>query len=133
MSRHERYGTRDLTFSQWHRTLSDNATCIDLDLLEYCRRCRQPLAMLELARDVGQAFKPTTVLEQLAKKAMVPAFLIIYKLEAGSIGQCRMRRIYPEPTPLKMVNIDAVGRWIESLHAKCPCLAYSCRSESDQK
>ena len=125
MSRQERYGTRDLTFSQWHRTLSDDATCIDLDLLEYCRRCRQPLAFLELARDVGQAFKPTTVLERLAKKAEVPAFLIMYELlsqtNTTTIGDCRVRRVYPDPTGFKILTITEVGRWIESIHERHKC------------
>jgi len=100
MSREERFGTRDLTYSSWHRRVEpadrNTLTYIDLDAVEYCHRCREPLALLELARDVGQAFKPTTVLRALAERAQVPAYLVFYKPDAdGNIIGFRMRQVYP--------------------------------------
>ena len=124
MSRYERYGTRDLTFSQWHRTLSYRCTAIDLDFLEYCQQCRAPLALIELARDVGQANKPTVVLARLAEKSDVPAYLILYALDPNAphgIGDCRIRRVHPDGTPLAQVSIDAVGRFIERIHDSHAC------------
>lgn len=79
MSRHERYGTRDLTYSRWHRyALHDDITMIDLDAVEYCHRCRMPLLLIETARDIGQAGKPTTVLKALAASANVAAICVLY-------------------------------------------------------
>jgi hypothetical protein len=79
MSRYERYNTRDLTFSRWHRyALADNVTAIDVDLLEYCQRCRAPLCGIEAARDVGQRDKPTTVLAALAAAAGIPGLCVLY-------------------------------------------------------
>lgn len=59
MSMAERHGTRDLTYSAWHRRLSwpGSATpgiydMIDLDSIEYCHFCRLPLMFVEEARRV---------------------------------------------------------------------------------
>jgi len=67
----ERFGTRDLTYSGWHRTDSTKRyigrekayelSYIDIDAVEYCRICCQPLLLIELARDVGQKHKNHTV------------------------------------------------------------------------
>ncbi len=124
MSRHERYGTRDLTFSRWHRTLSNDATCIDLDFCEYCNHCKKPLALIETARDVGQAFKPTTILRELAKQADIPAWLILYTIREDSphgIGSCKIKSVWPNSSDLIVCTLDAIGRRIEKLHADCPC------------
>ncbi|MBU0599041.1 hypothetical protein KKF61_08730 [Patescibacteria group bacterium] len=96
MSRKERYGTRDLTYSAWHRLLDDSLTYIDIDDVEYCQRCRQSLALIETAQDVGQPFKATIVTRRLAQRAQVPAFLVFYrKADMGLIDQFRIRQIYP--------------------------------------
>jgi hypothetical protein len=127
MSRQERYGTRDLTFSGWHRTLPDYCTTIDIDFLEYCKICRAPLGLIEIARDVGQAYKPTTVMEQLAKKAGVQAYLILYKLEENGIGTCRMAQIYPNKTRLFTMTPEEVADTIRGIHSVC---TQCCHDES---
>ena len=79
MSRYERYETRDLTFSRWHRyALNDRVTAIDLDMVEYCRRCRMPLALIETARDVGQGRKTTAVMNEVARLLNVVAWCVLY-------------------------------------------------------
>ena len=126
MSRYERYGTRDLTFSQWHRSLPNHCTAIDVDFLEYCQRCRAPLALIELARDVGQAFKPTTVLERLAERAGIRGYVVLYKLDPAAphgIGDCRVGRIYPQKSALTSVTLDAVGAHIQRIHDDHQCAA----------
>ena len=121
MSRWERYGTRDMTFSGWHRTLPNYCTAIDLDFLEYCQKCRTPLALIELAQDVSQAHKPTRVMEELAKKADVPAYLILYKQDGEKqIGRCRVARIWPNRTDLKDLSANQVGTLIRKIHV-CNC------------
>lgn len=125
MSRDERYGTRDLTFSKWHRyALPDRATCIDLDFLEYCQRCRAPLALIETARDVGQPFKPTIVMKRLAATATVPAYLILYKLDPNAewgISHMRVAQVYPGQSELRKVSPEELGALITSVHDQHQC------------
>lgn len=50
MARQEVTGTRDLSFSRWHRTLPDDCTWIDIDSCHYCRYCSSLLALFELVQ-----------------------------------------------------------------------------------
>lgn len=91
--RQEKYGTRDLTYSKWHRTLDDELTYIDLDCIEYCADCKHPLVLIELARDVGQSYKATTVMRNLASKAGLPAYLVFYRVSNGDLGPIDLFRV----------------------------------------
>lgn len=132
MSRDERYGTRDLTFSAWHRYgLPGRATAIDLDLVEYCQRCRMPLCLIESARDVGQPSKPTIVMRQLAQVANVVAICLLWTPD-GNTCQCksdrrvpgcrhgisgfRMRRIHPVDEEFEEWKPGDVAAWLTRLH-----------------
>jgi pyruvate-formate lyase-activating enzyme len=95
MTRTERFGTRDLTYSRWHRTLADDLPYIDLDAIEYCQGCREALLLIELALDVGQSVKATTVLRKLATRAEVPALLAFYSVENGVVTGFRVRGVAP--------------------------------------
>jgi hypothetical protein len=126
MSREERFGTRDLTYSSWHRRAEPSnrnvLTYIDLDAIEYCHRCREPLALLELARDVGQTFKPTTVLKALAERADVPAYLVFYKPdESGNIIGFRMRQVYPRAGEFISLTPDEYAGFLVHLRSLHVC------------
>ena len=126
MARTERLGVRDLTYSRWHRLTEPSGqntlTYIDLDAVEYCCRCREPLALLETARDVGQAFKPTTVLCALAERARVPAYLVFYKADKdGNIIGFRMRQVYPREGEWRMLTPDAYAAFLVSLRDEHVC------------
>lgn len=105
MSLKERFGQRDLTYSKWHRPksisrfLDDryayNLDFIDLDAIEYCYFCKEPLALGELARDVGQSHKPTTVCCKLANRASLPAYLTFYTSRNGDIVEFRVQQVAP--------------------------------------
>jgi hypothetical protein len=85
----ERLGHRDLTYSQWHRAnrvsryLSQEdawlISYVDVDGVEYCRRCNEPVALVETMRGYA-GFKPATVARKLADKAGLPAFRVYYKV-----------------------------------------------------
>lgn len=95
----ERWGRRDLIYSKWHRPssgwLGHGITYIDLDACEYCRFCWEPLALLEIARDIGQSEKPTIVTCKLAEKAGLPAYLVFYRIaSSGDIDRFRIRLVY---------------------------------------
>lgn len=81
MSREEKYGDRDLTYSLWHRKLPEDwLTQIDLDYIvwvEYRDETREPLALIEEARDIGQN-KTTTVTAGLGQRANLPAYRLLW-------------------------------------------------------
>lgn len=121
MSRQERYGDRDLTFSAWHRTLSNDCTAIDVDFLEYCRYCRTPLALIEIARDVGQETKPTSVLAKLGERADVPVYCVLYTASDGRVVAARMRRVQPSPTKFRSMSEQDLRATITRFHDRCSC------------
>lgn len=113
----EKYNTRDRSYSAWHRRLStrrfigiENAqllAMIDLDAslyVEYDDGTKEPLALIETARDVGQEHKTATVTLNLARRANLPCFVVLYTLsdnpnpadrEWKDIGSFRVRRLHP--------------------------------------
>ena len=89
----EAYGTRDRSYSAWHRRRSTSRyigiesaqtlAMIDLDAslyVEYDDGKKDPLALIETAIDVGQPYKTATVTKKLAQRAKLPAFVLLYKL-----------------------------------------------------
>ena len=119
MAQEEKYGTRDRTYSAWHRRLSTQRfvgiekaqllAMIDLDAalyVEYDDGTKEPLALIETAQDVGQAYKPATVTLRLAKRADLPCFIVLYTLSKNfnpvdknwhDISNFRIRRLWPVP------------------------------------
>ena len=115
----ERYGTRDRTYSVWHRRFStrrfigieaaQRLSMIDLDAalyVEYDDQSREPLALIETARDVGQAWKSACVTKRLAQRAGVAAYVLLYRCSAApnpadtscpDISQFRIKRLWPKP------------------------------------
>lgn len=98
MSERERTGERPLHYSRWHRTDSlrhelavtlgaANAhraayecSMIDLDSIEYCRRCRQWLALVETQRSAGPP-KPAPVTLDGARRLGIPAYSLSYRID----------------------------------------------------
>lgn len=119
MSQEERTGRRAGEYSAWHRRASlarfvgaERAQLVamcDIDAalwLEHDDLTKEPLALIETARDVGQPFKSGTVLVKLAKRARLPAYVCMYKLgdrrspaDPGcqDVVGFRVRRVYPRP------------------------------------
>lgn len=114
----ERYIDRRRDYSAWHRRAStsryvgiENAqllSMVDLDAsiyVEYDDGDKEPLALIETAQDVGQAFKSATVTLNLAKRAGIPCYVVLYTLSDEpnpadktwkDISCFRVRRLYPE-------------------------------------
>jgi hypothetical protein len=121
MSRLERTGVRDLTFSQWHRTLSDECTAIDIDLCEYCRFCGEALVLIEVARGLYNR-KQTRIIRNLAKKAGITAILVLYESINGEMGpRVRVARVWPDPTEPVEIQTKVLGRRIEAYHMSHHC------------
>jgi hypothetical protein len=123
---HERYGTRDLSFSAFHREASlarfvglERAkliSTIDIDFapalaptlwIEYREHDRQVLCLVETSIDTGrQDHKPATVITALAKRARVPAYLILYQRSPKQnpadprfqdLEAMHIKRLHPRP------------------------------------
>jgi hypothetical protein len=115
----EIYGTRDRTYSAWHRRHStrrfvgiDQAqllAMIDLDAslyVEYDDGTKEPVALIETAMDIGQRFKSATVTMKLAKMSGLPCYCVLYKCGATrnpadprwpDIAEFRVKRLWPKP------------------------------------
>jgi hypothetical protein len=115
----ERFHERCRAYSAWHRTNSVRRflepgaarllACVDLDMVMWCEHdpvTRQPLLLLECARDVGQQHKPTPVLTALAIRAGLPSYTVLYRLadkpnpadpSVPDIEAFRVLRTNPEP------------------------------------
>lgn len=129
MAQEERYGTRDQSYSAWHRRGSTRRfvgiekaqllAMIDLDCalyVEYDDRSKEPIALIEIARDVGQEYKPATVTKRLARRCVpeLRAYTLLYRQaetpnpadpRERDIACFRVRRIWPEPeTDWKMLS-----------------------------
>ena len=93
MAQEERYGYRGREYSVWHRRNStrrfvgiehaQRLAMIDIDVAvfhEYDDGTKEPVALVEVARDIGQNHKPATVTQRLAAKAKIPAYVVLYTL-----------------------------------------------------
>jgi hypothetical protein len=140
--REERYGARDQTYSAWHRRLSTRRyvgieraqllSMIDLDacmFVEYDDGTREPLALIETARDVGQPTKAATVTATLARLARIPAFCVLYRCAERpnpadprwpDVVEFRIRRLWPSP--------DSVWRTVSPSEWAMALLALRVRS-----
>ena len=119
MSQEEMYGSRERTYSAWHRRLSTRRfigiekaqllAMIDLDAslyVEYDDGTKDPVALIETARDVGQSYKCATVTQKLAKRADLPCFVVLYTITNSlnpadsqwpDISSFRVKRLWPKP------------------------------------
>lgn len=121
MPQEELTGKRDRTYSAWHRRNStrrfvgiENAqllSLVDLDMsvyVEYDDGTKEPLALIETAKDYGQAYKCATVTTNLAKRTVpaLPCYVVLYK-ESTICNPCdpavmdiecfRVKRLWPKP------------------------------------
>lgn len=116
--RTERYLNRDRAYGVWHRAPSINRfvdrqtaellTMVDLDSVlftEYDNSQKFPLALVEVARDIGQE-KPAGVMQGLAMLADVPAYVALYTPSEqanpsnpnwSDIDRFRVKRLWPRP------------------------------------
>lgn len=135
MAQEEVYGTRDRSYSAWHRRNSTRRfigiekaqllAMIDLDAslyVEYDDGTKEPLALIETARDVGQPYKTATVTQKLAIKADIPCFVVLYRLSESpnpadsqwrDIECFRVMRLHPNPE--STWRIVTPNEWAETL------------------
>jgi hypothetical protein len=115
----ETTGERSLVYSAWHRRYStqrfvgieaaQRLAMVDIDCclwVEYDDRTREPLALIETARDVGQQNKVATVTRNLARRAGIAAYCALYAHSdlanpaapgLPDIIAFRVKRLWPQP------------------------------------
>lgn len=99
-------------------------TMADLDsvlFVEYGYDNKLPLALVEVARDIGQE-KPTGLIREFARMANLPAFVSLYTPSPRAnpaspawhdIDGFRVRRVWPRPEP-KWRSLTP-GQWADAL------------------
>lgn len=115
MSRNERTGWRDMTYSVWHRSLPWELSLVDLDWIERCDVCKQILGVLELARDEGhQDEKAAWVTQKVARALNVQGAVVLYTVGPGSsITRFRVRWLHPRET--SAFTVYSPERWVDFL------------------
>lgn len=129
MSEKERTGSRDLTYSRWHRTDSlkrfldvrEAFACkvIDIDWCEYCGICKAPLALVETkeSRTVFDA----NITSALARLAGVQAFTVSYWRDGDDIGGFLVRRLVPEVGPIREMSPPQYAEFLYALRLHHDC------------
>jgi len=126
MSREERYGTRDLAYSKWHRRQARLLPYIDLDAIEYCQMCKQPIALIELALDVGQKYKATTITAKLANMAGLPAYLVFYKKDGrDEIIGFRVSLVAPQRGAEQIMTLEEYVEFLCVIRDGHPCYKWN--------
>jgi len=111
----ERTHSRDLHYSQWHRRVHGLAY-VDIDSVESCPRCQQPICLVEFARDVGQDItkKRAHVTRNIANRLGIDAYVVLYKLDEREIDIAGFRAIRIAPKRSKEHAFTPAG-WGEYL------------------
>ena len=138
---------REQLFSSWHRPkhmerhitpqpglsaewLADSMQMIDLDCVEYCRFCKEPLALIETQRSAGPP-KPATVTHNLGVAAGVPVFSLSYSAVPGQVWMdedvesVRITQLHnPDGPPDRTVHQMTPTQFVDflvDLRRKHPC------------
>ena len=111
MARHT-YAFSNGSYNDWHRKY-DGIAMIDVDSIEVCPKCYEPLAILETCYDKGQKYKATTLVSTLASRLQIPSFLVFYKdIGQGSLA-FRIKRLWLSNADYEVMTED---EWVNILY-----------------
>ena len=102
-------------YSDWHRKYNGIAY-IDVDSVECCQYCYEPLAIIETCYDKGQEWKATTLSKIIAERLNIPCFLVFYKELTPSSLTFRIKRIKSRKTEFRLMSEDEWVIILRSLH-----------------
>ena len=111
MARHT-YAFSNGDYNDWHRKY-DRIAMIDIDSVEVCPKCYEPLVILETCYDKGQKFKATTLVKIVASRLNIPCFLVFYKPLDSSTLTFRIKHITTYNTDFILMNED---EWVSVLY-----------------
>ena len=101
-------------YNDWHRQF-DGIAGIDIDFIEVCPDCYEPLAVKETCYDKGQKYKATTLTKIVAEALKVPGFLVFYKNVGGTM-QFRIKRITEPVSEIYEMTEDQWLAYLYELH-----------------
>ncbi len=106
------YAFSNGVYNDWHRARKEKIAMIDIDSIECCPKCYEPLAIIETCYDKNQKYKATTLSKIVASRLNIPCFLVFYKnLTPGSLT-FRIKRIRASQTSF---NIMSEFEWVSIL------------------
>ena len=109
------YAFSNGAYSDWHRKY-DGIAYIDVDSVECCMYCYEPLAIIETCFDKGQTWKATTLSKIIASRLNIPCFLVFYKELTPTSLTFRIKRIRSSQTEFQLMNEDEWVAILRDLH-----------------
>jgi len=116
------YAFSNGNYNDWHRKY-DGIAMIDVDSVECCQYCFEPLAIIETCYDKNQKWKATTLSKIIAERLNIPCFLVFYKESTPGSLTFRIKRIRASKTEFQLMNEDQWVNILRSLqdHHKLNC------------
>ena len=102
-------------YSDFHRKY-DGIAYIDVDSVECCMYCYEPLAIIETCYDKGQTWKATTLSKIIASRLNIPCWLVFYKELTPTSLTFRIKRIRSSQTEFQLMNEDEWVAILRDLH-----------------
>ena len=109
------YAFSNGVYNDWHRK-HEGIAMIDVDSVECCAYCNEPLAIIETCYDKNQKYKSVTLSKIIAKRLNIPCFLVFYKELDQHTLTFRIKRVRSSKTELKRMNEDEWLSILRSLH-----------------
>ena len=106
------YAFSNGNYNDWHRARKEKIAMIDIDSVEVCPDCYEPLAILETCYDKGQKYKATSLVKTLASRLNIPLFLVFYKKLTQTSLTFRIKRITTSQTEFEVMN---ESQWVSIL------------------
>jgi len=97
------YAFSNGSYNDWHRQY-DNIAMIDIDSIEVCPNCSEPLAIIETCFDKGQKYKTTTLVKIVSSRLNIPCFLVFYKKLTETSLTFRIKRITSSNTEFEIMD-----------------------------
>ena len=105
------YAFSNGVYNDFHRKY-DGIAMIDIDSVECCAKCYEPLAIIETCYDKGQKYKVTTLSKIVAERLNIPCFLVFYKERTPTSLEFRIKRIRSSKTEFQHMNEQ---QWVDVL------------------
>ena len=105
------YAFSNGSYNDFHRKY-EGIAMIDVDSVECCPNCYEPLAILETCYDKGQKYKATTLVNIVASRLNIPCFLVFYKELDQDTLTFRIKRIRSSKTEFQLMN---EREWVDVL------------------
>ena len=84
-------------YSFWHRQQHSGVAMCDLDAIEMCIACNEPLVLIETVKHKNQELrKGHSMTKQLAKKSKLPAFIVWYRFVGNIPMYVLVKKIAPD-------------------------------------